>query len=268
MALTIDYSGWVILVTGGAKGVGRGICERFLEAGAIVETCGRNVPEELPSFEGRTANFSAVNVRDADAVQAWVDDIAARHGRIDVAVNNVGGSPFGAFEDGSPRYMQALMEINFFSAAYVARAVHPIMMAQESGGSVITITSISARRPSPGTALYGAAKAALESLTSSLAVEWAPRIRVNALSSGPVATEGAHEHYGSQEQYAKVAATIPRGQMAPPEDIGAACVFLASPLAAHVTGAVINIDGGGEWPAFIAHTPQADFITRHQGVTP
>ena len=267
MAVTIDYTGWVVLVTGGARGVGRGICEAFLEAGAIVETCGRSTPQELPNYEGREARFTEVNVRDADAVEAWIGEVAARHGRIDVAVNNVGGSPFGAFEDGSPRYMQALMEINFLSAAYVARAVHPVMMAQEQGGSIITITSISARRPSPGTALYGAAKAALENLTKSLAVEWAPKIRVNALSSGPVATEGAVDHYGSAEQYAQVAATIPRGKMAPPEEIGAATVFLASPLAAHITGAVIDIDGGGEWPAFLSHTPQADFITRHQGVS-
>lgn len=267
MALTIDYSDWVVLVTGGARGVGRGICERFLEAGATVEFCGRSAPEELPGFAGNQARFTEVNVRDADAVQAWVDDVVERHGRIDVVVNNVGGSPFGAFEDGSPRYMQALMEINFYSAAYLARSVHPVMMAQEHGGSIITITSISARRPSPGTALYGAAKAGLESLTTSLAVEWAPHIRVNALSSGLVATESAVDHYGSEEQYEQVAATIPRGQMASPEEIGAACVFLASPLSAHITGAVVNIDGGGEWPAFLSHTPNADFVTRNQGVT-
>lgn len=268
MALSIDYSNWVVLVTGGARGVGRGICERFLEAGAVVEFCGRTEPEELPSFEGKQARFTEVNVRDPEAVQAWVTRLAERYGRIDVAVNNVGGSPFGPFEDGSPGYLQALMEINFHSAAYLARAVHPVMMAQEQGGSIISITSISARRPSPGTALYGAAKAALESLTTTLAVEWAPHIRVNALSSGLVATEGAEGHYGTPEQYEQVSATIPRGKMASPAEIGAACVFLASPLAQHVTGAVVNIDGGGEWPAFLSHTPNADFVTRNQGVTP
>lgn len=265
MALAIDMSNWVVLITGGSRGVGKGICEQFLNAGADVEFCGRNAPEEPPQVGDKQANFTEVNVRDADAVEAWVNNVAERHGRVDVAVNNVGGSPFGPFEEGSPRYLQALMEVNFFSAAYIARAIHPIMMAQEQGGSLINITSISARRPSPGTALYGAAKAGLESLTGSLAVEWAPKIRVNALSSGLVATEGAEGHYGSREQYDKVAQTIPRGQMANPNEIGSACVFLASPLATHITGAVINIDGGGEWPAFLAHTPNADFITRHQG---
>src|SRR5699024_4621750 len=129
MALTIDYSDWVVLVTGGARGVGRGICERFLEAGAAVEFCGRSTPEELPGFDGNQARFTEVNVRDAGAVQTWVDGVVERHGRIDVVVNNVGGSPFGAFEDASPRYMQALMEVNFYSAAYLARSVHPVMMA-------------------------------------------------------------------------------------------------------------------------------------------
>jgi NAD(P)-dependent dehydrogenase (short-subunit alcohol dehydrogenase family) len=122
---------------------------------------------------------------------------------------------------------------------------------------VLNITSISARRPSPGTAVYGAAKAALESLTGSLAVEWAPRIRVNAVSCGLVATPGSLEHYGDAEQIARVAATIPRGAFATPQEIGAACLLLASPLASHVTGAVLDVDGGGEWPAFLQHTPNA-----------
>src|SRR5699024_42638 len=260
MALTIDYSDQVVLVTGGARGVGRGVCEGFLAAGATVEVCGRTKPQESPSFGGEQAQFAEVNVRDADAVEAWVDDVIERHGRIDIVVNNVGGSPFGAFEDGSPRYMQDLLEINFYSAAYMARAARPVIVQPEEAGTLLTSSSISARRPSPGTALYGAAKAGLESLTTALAAEWAPQSRVNALSCGLVATESAADHYGSLEQYEQVAATIPRGKMASPEEIGAACVFLASPLSAHITGAVVNIDGGGEWPAFLSHTPNADFI--------
>lgn len=267
MALTIDYSGWVVLVTGGAGGVGRGICEQFLEAGAIVEFCGRSTPKEPPSFDGQEASFTSVNVRDADEIQTWVDEVTERHGRIDVAINNVGGSPFGPFEDGSPRYLQALMETNFYSAAYLSRSVYPVMMSQDNGGSIINITSISARRPSPGTAIYGACKAALESLTTSLAVEWAPKVRVNALSSGLVATDSAEGHYGTPQQYEAVSRTIPRGKMASPKEIGAAAVFLASPLSVHITGAIVNIDGGGEWPAFLSHTPNADFVARNQGET-
>ncbi|CEA06962.1 Glucose 1-dehydrogenase 4 [Arthrobacter saudimassiliensis] len=263
MSITIDLTGRVVLVTGGARGVGAGVVDAFLAAGATVETCGRTEPASdasAPAEEAAAVRFSRLDVRDDEQVRAWIDDVAARRGRIDVVVNNAGGSPFGPFEEGSARYQRAVTELNFLSAAHVARAVHPVMMAQEQGGSIINITSISARRPSPGTAVYGAAKAALESLTGSLAVEWAPRIRVNAVSCGLVATDGAADHYGDADSYARVAATIPRGRLAAPAEIGSACVMLASDLAGHITGAVLDVDGGGEWPAFLAHTPNAQTL--------
>jgi NAD(P)-dependent dehydrogenase (short-subunit alcohol dehydrogenase family) len=254
----MEFAGKVVAVTGGARGVGRGVVEAFLGAGAEVEFCGRTEPATLPERDGRAASFRPVDVRDAAQNEAWIAGIVERRGRLDVLVNNVGGSPFGRFELGSPRYFQALTEINFLSAAVATRAAFEPLLA--TSGSVINITSISARRPSPGTAVYGAAKAALESLTRSLAVEWAPDIRVNAVSSGLVHTESAVEHYGTPEQYAEIARTIPRGRLASPQDLGNVCVMLASPLAAHVTGAVIPVDGGGEWPAFLSHTPNADIV--------
>lgn len=254
MSLTIDLSGRVVLVTGGGRGVGAGIVRRFLDAGADVEFCGRSEPDDAPT----EAVFRAADVRDPEAVDTWIADVVARRGRIDVVVNNAGGSPFGRFEDGSPRYLRAITELNFLSAAFVARAAYPHL--RETGGSIVNITSISARRPSPGTAVYGAAKAALESLTQSLAAEWAPEVRVNAVSCGLVATEGATEHYGDAESYARIAATIPRGRLATPAEIGDACVLLASPLTSHITGAVLAADGGGEWPAFLAHTPDVGTV--------
>lgn len=256
MAYTIDMTGKVVLVTGGGRGVGDGVVETFLAAGAEVEICGRNAPDKLRQFDGRTACFSAVDVRDENQVDAWVRDVADRRGRIDIAVNNAGGAPFANFIDSSSRFLRKINDLNFLAAAFVAQAVHPVMRAGD-GGVILNITSLSARRPSPGTAVYGAAKAALESLTRSLAVEWAPHIRVNAISSGLVASPGAVDHYGDPEQSARVAATIPRGVFATPTDIGNACLMLASPLSSHITGAVLNVDGGGEWPAFLQHTPNA-----------
>lgn len=265
MSLVMDFTGQVVAVTGGGRGVGRGIVEAFLEAGAEVEFCGRTEPDEIPQRDGRVARFAAVDVRDAAQNAAWIAEIAARHGRLDVLVNNVGGSPFGRFEEGSPRYLQAITEINFLSAATTTSAAFEHL--RKTSGSVINITSISARRPSPGTAVYGAAKAALESLTRSLAVEWAPEIRVNAVSSGLVATESAVDHYGTPEQYTEVSRTIPRGRMAAPAELGQVCVMLASPLSAHVTGAVVPVDGGGEWPAFLSHTPNANIVQQADRVT-
>jgi NAD(P)-dependent dehydrogenase (short-subunit alcohol dehydrogenase family) len=256
MVVAFDMTGHVVLVTGGARGVGDGIVQVFLEAGAAVEICGRSTPETLREVDGRTPVFSSVDVRDPDQVAAWVEDIAARHGRIDVVVNNAGGAPYAQFADASPRFHQKINDLNFMAAAHVMHATHGVLR-ETPGSSVVNVTSISARRPSPGTAVYGAAKAALESLTRSLAVEWAPEIRVNAVSCGIVGTPGSEDHYGSPEQKAAVARTIPRGQFATPVEVGNACLMLASPLATHVTGAVLNVDGGGEWPAFLAHTPYA-----------
>lgn len=256
MAFTIDMTDKVVLVTGGGRGVGDGIVETYLEAGAIVEICGRSVPDTLREVDGRTPHFTSVDLREPDQATAWVADVVERRGRLDVVVNNAGGAPFADFVAGSPRFHQKINDLNFMSAVYVALAAHP-HLKQADPGVLINITSISARRSSPGTAVYGAAKAALESLTTSLAVEWAPDIRVNAVSCGLVATPGSVDHYGDAEQFAKVAATIPRGVFATPQEIGQACLLLSSPLASHVTGAVLNVDGGGEWPAFLQHTPNA-----------
>ena len=256
MSVSFDMAGRVVVVTGGARGVGDGIVTVFLEAGAHVEICGRTVPERLRTVDGRRPHFESVDVREPDQVTTWVDSVAARHGRIDVLVNNAGGAPFVQFADASPRFHQKINDLNFMAAVHVLQAAYPLLRAAV-GSSVVNITSISARRPSPGTAVYGAAKAALESLTTSLAVEWAPHVRVNAVSCGLVATPGSEEHYGTPEQRAAVARTIPRGQFATPEEIGFACLLLTSPLAGHVTGAVLNVDGGGEWPAFLQHTPNA-----------
>ncbi|MFC7339794.1 SDR family oxidoreductase [Saccharopolyspora griseoalba] len=256
MAYEIDLTDRVVLVTGGGRGVGAGIAEVFLRAGAHVEICGRREPAGPTEIGGRRARFSAVDVREADQVADWIADVEDRRGRLDVVVNNAGGAPFANFVDGSTRFHAKVNDLNFMGAVHLAHAAHPLLRRSGSG-VMLSVTSISARRPSPGTAVYGAAKAALESLTASLAVEWAPEVRVNAVSCGLVATPGSVDHYGGAEQAARVAATIPRGVFAAPQDVGQACLLLASPLADHITGAVLDVDGGGERPAFLQHTPNS-----------
>jgi NAD(P)-dependent dehydrogenase (short-subunit alcohol dehydrogenase family) len=126
------------------------------------------------------------------------------------------------------------------------------MQQQPEGGVVLFITSVSGMRPSPGTAAYGAAKAGLISLAQSLAVEWAPKVRVAAAAAGMVRTEQAHLHYGDEAAIAAVGATVPLGRLAEPADVGDACLYLASPLARYVSGATLLLHGGGEKPAFLA----------------
>jgi NAD(P)-dependent dehydrogenase (short-subunit alcohol dehydrogenase family) len=123
---------------------------------------------------------------------------------------------------------------------------------KERGGVILFIGSVSALRPSPGTAAYGAAKAGVLNLVRTLAVEWAPTVRVAAVSPGLVLTEEALPHYGDADGLARVAATIPQGRLAQPEEIAAACLYLASPAAAYATGSNLVLDGGGERPAFLA----------------
>ena len=123
---------------------------------------------------------------------------------------------------------------------------------QETGGLILNIASVSGLRPSPGTAAYGAAKAGLIHLTQSLAVEWAPKVRVNAISAGPIATELSTLHYGDAAGQARVAATIPMRRLGTPTDVAEACLLLASPLARFITGANLVVHGGGERPAFLS----------------
>lgn len=251
MNTPLDFRGKVVLVTGGGKGVGRGISERFLAAGAEVMVCGRSEPDTLPQAEGRQAAFTACDVRDFEQVEACVAATVAQFGRLDVLVNNAGGAPFADAATASPRFSESIIRLNLIAPLNFSQVANRQMQQQESGGSIINIASVSTIRPSPGTAAYGAAKAGLVNLGTSLAVEWAPRVRVNAVIAGLVRTEQSHLHYGDEAGIAAVGATIPLERMAEPGDIGDACLFLASPLASYISGASIAVHGGGEKPAFL-----------------
>ena len=223
----VNLTGKAVLVTGGGKGIGKGISECFLAAGADVVICGRAEPESLPQAEGRIALFTPCDVRDIDQVQACVDFVSDTFGRLDVLVNNAGGAPYAEAATASPRFSEAIIRLNLIAPLNFSQAANRVMQRQRSGGSIINIASVSTLRPSPGTAAYGAAKAGLVNLGTSLAVEWAPKVRVNALVVGLTQTEQSHLHYGDEDGIAAVGATIPLGRMAVPKDIGNACLFLA-----------------------------------------
>lgn len=251
MGLGIDLSGQVALVTGGARGIGRAITEALLAAGADVVICGRNDPPSLPAAAGRTAEFVRCDVRKADEAQAMVAAAAARHGRLDCLVNNAGGSPEAPSATVSPRFNEAVFALNLLAPFSLSQAAFRVMEPQPQGGRIINIASVSGVRPSPGTAAYGASKAGLISLTRSLAVEWGPKVRVNAIVAGLVATDAADAHYGSDTAHAAIAARIPMRRMATGEDIAKAVMFFLSPLADYVSGAQLAVDGGGEPPGYL-----------------
>jgi len=252
MADRIDMAGRVVVVTGGGKGIGRGISERFLAAGAEVVICGRKEPDALPAAGERRAVFVAADIRDTDQAARVIDAAVERFGRLDVLVNNAGGSPPADAATASPRFSAAIIALNLTAPFDLAQRANRVMQGQPEGGSIVNIASVSGTRPSPGTAAYGAAKAGLLNLTQTLAVEWAPKVRVNAITAGMIRTEQAHLHYGDEAGVAAVAATVPLGRLGEPRDVADVCLFLASPLSAYVTGASILVHGGGEKPAFLA----------------
>ena len=246
MALPIDLSGRVVLVTGGTKGIGLGITRAFLAAGATVATCSRS---DVAPIEGTTHHVC--DVRDPDAVAVLVDEVVAAHGRLDVLVNNAGGAPSADAATASPRFHDRIVTLNLLGPLVVAQAANAVMQEQDTGGAIVNISSISAHRPAPTIAAYGAAKAGLDSLTRSLAMEWGPRVRVNAIDVGLCRTENTDDHYGDDAKVAAIERTIPLGRMATPEEVGNVAVFLASDLASYVSGARVACDGGGEPPVFL-----------------
>jgi len=265
----LRLDGTVVLVTGGVRGVGAGIARTFLAAGSTVVACARNEPAAPVGEGGRSAEYVACDVRDSGQVHEMVEEVARRHGRIDVVVNNAGGSPFAETAKASERFHAAVVELNLLAPLVVSQAANAVMQRQPGGGSIVMVGSVSGRRPSPGTAAYGAAKAGLANLTESLAVEWAPKVRVNGIAVGMVRTEQSELHYGDADGVARVAATVPLGRLADPAEIGACALFLASPLASYVSGSTLTVHGGGERPAFLAaaHTSESAPASRSESLS-
>ncbi|MGR6922854.1 SDR family oxidoreductase [[Actinomadura] parvosata] len=234
MTVTYDYTGRSVLVTGGTRGIGAGIAAAFEAAGAEVTVCARGRPERAAH------RFVQADVRDPEQVDRLIGGL----GRLDVVVNNAGGSPPAPVDGTSPRLHARVIELNLTAPLLVAQRAYPLLA--DSGGAVVMIGSASGARPSPGTSAYGAAKAGLHHLARCLAAEWAPRVRVNTVVVGLAATEDDAGHYGGRSDLDGRA--IPAGRMATPADVAQAVLWLAAP--GYVTGAEVRVDGGGEIPAW------------------
>ncbi len=241
----------VALVTGGARGLGRDLVGAFARAGYRVAACGRNQPaSDIP------AEFFVCDVRDAEQVAAMAAAVHERFGRLDVLLNNAGGTPYADAGAMSPRLFERVVALNLLAPFYVAQQANRMMQGQQGGGLIINIGSAAAFRPAPGVAPYVAAKAGLVGLTRALAIEWAPKVRVVQVTIGLLRTELVTETYGTDVD--AVEATVPYRRFATGADVAAACLAMCSPGLAYTTGTELVVDGGGEIPAWLLAVKPAE----------
>jgi NAD(P)-dependent dehydrogenase (short-subunit alcohol dehydrogenase family) len=229
----------VAVVTGAAVGIGEAVATTFAAFGAHVAICDRDVPNlgDTAAAISRTGSrtvTAGLDVREADAVDAFVAQVADELGPIDIVVNNAGGGFNSPFLDVNAKGQDSLIRENFSSVTHFVRAAVPHM--PERGGSIVNITSIEAHRAGPGFAVYSAMKAAVASLTKSLALELGPRrVRVNCVAPDVIPTPGIGMEHG-------VHTPLPfAGHV---DDVAGAALFLASELSRFVTGTTVHVDGG------------------------
>ena len=248
--------GKTALVTGGARGIGRAICEAFVSAGAQVAVADLLEQDAAETAEALGGKGMAVrmDVSDPGSIDACVEQVERAWGGIDILVNNAGVFGMGTVEEITVEEYRRQYDINVGGTIFAARAVVPGMKARGQGGAIINFSSQAGRRGEPNITLYCSTKAAVISITQSLALELAPdNIRVNAIAPGVIDTPmwdqvdalfAKYEHRELGEKKRLVGEAVPLGRMGRPEDIADPCVFLASDAARYVTAQTLNVDGG------------------------
>jgi NAD(P)-dependent dehydrogenase (short-subunit alcohol dehydrogenase family) len=239
-----DFTGKVVLVTGGSRGLGYRMVRAFAERGADViiasrklENC-EKVAEEVRALGRRALAVGMHAGRWADC-DVLVERAFAEFGRVDVLVNNAGMSPACPSHEVSEALFDSVLNLNFKGPFRLASQIGH-RMAQGAGGAIINISSIASTRASPGVVPYSGAKAALNAMTVSLAREYAPRVRVNAIVAGPFLTDIAEAWEAEKREKQPVAL----GRPGLPEEIVTAALMLASPASSYTTGVLLPVDGG------------------------
>ncbi|MCT9819744.1 SDR family oxidoreductase [Microbacterium sp. W1N] len=240
------FRGRVALVTGASRGIGLAIAERLIAGGASVcLTARRAAPlaeaiAQLP--EGRAIGLAGGADDPAHRSEVFAA-IERTYGRIDVLVNNAGINPvFGPLADLDLEAARKILEVNVVGTLAWTQAALAAGLGDHDHAAVVDVSSVTGDVPSPGIAWYGVSKAAVSHLTRSLAVELAPRVRVNAVAPAVVKTRFARALYEERED--EVSATYPMGRLGQPADVAEAVAFLASPAASWITGQVLTLDGG------------------------
>ena len=242
----------VAVVTGAGRGIGAASAVALAEVGADVVISSRTeaqLTEVAARVEaaGRRAEVVPADLSDLSSVAALAEVARARFGRLDVVVNNVGGTIPNAFLDTSDEYLEEAFHWNVTTAHALTRAAVPIMLEQ-GGGSVVNISSVMGRVSGRGYLAYGTAKAALSHYTRLAARDLAPRIRVNAIGVGSVATSALEYVLHDEATRDVMESSTPLQRIGDPDDIAATVVYLASPAGAYVTGKVVEADGGLDQP--------------------
>ncbi|MCU1415650.1 MAG: short-chain dehydrogenase [Microbacteriaceae bacterium] len=249
----VDLAGRVAVVTGGAAGIGLGISRSLALAGArvLILDIDRDGGERAVAELGATTESVVVDARDGDGLGEAIASGARRLGQLDILVNNVGGVRRRPLLHQSLSSMRNHINLNLMSVLAATSAAAPLMVASGRGGSIINVSSIEAGRAAPGFAVYAACKAAMDSLTRSMAVEFAEHgIRVNGIAPDHTATPGARGQRGGEAralisgESAAMASLVPLGREGAPDECGMLAAFLASDLSSYLTGTVIPIDGG------------------------
>ena len=243
MDFSTDFTGSVVLVTGGGSGIGRAIATAFLDAGAAVALTGRRVEKLEEVLEGREGLAVRTDMADGEQVRAAVAQVVERYGRLDVVVSNAGGYVPGPLDDVTDEAWEQLRGTNVDGLFFLAKAVHEHLVA--SGGTLIAVSSVSGERGDWGQAAYNATKSAVSGFVRSLALDWgAEGVRVNAVAPAFTFTDATAGVGRDEASLAPFVNRVALGRPAEPEDIAPPVLFLASRAAAYVTGVVLPVDGG------------------------